>query len=85
MTFYCVLPNDENIIRTIAGFRVVGRYLIVNRPHVPPTLAYASRTIIVDETNREMQWWKHQKKVNLSLSYRERKALTLQILKSEVW
>lgn len=81
MTYYCELPNDENnIIRTMGGHRIVGRYVIVASQFIPTGLSYSAKNI-----NDGMRWFKHREKANSDLTDRERKALTFQILKSEVW
>lgn len=80
MTYYCELTFDKNIIRTIAGTRVVGRYVIVTGKHIPIGLTYSAKNI-----NDGMRWFKHREKENSDLTEEEHKALTFQILKSETW
>jgi hypothetical protein len=85
MTYYCELPNDKNIIRTMNGPRVVGRYVIVTSSIIPVGLTFASKNIVGDNSDHVMQWYKHREKADLTLSKEEREALTFQILKSETW
>jgi len=87
MTYYCELPNDENnIIRTMGGHRIVGRYVIVASQFIPTGLSYSAKTIVVDNADTAIQWYKHREKEYMDLlTEEERKALTFQILKSETW
>jgi hypothetical protein len=80
MTYYCELNNDENIIRTMGGHRIVGRYVIVASQFIPTGLTYSAKNI-----NDGMRWYKHREKANSDLTENECKALTFQILKSETW
>lgn len=80
MTYYCELMFDKNIIRIMAGSRVVGRYVIVTGKHIPIGLTYSAKNI-----NDGMQWFKHREKENSVLTEEEQQEVMLQILKSEVW
>jgi hypothetical protein len=71
---------DKNIIRIMAGSRVVGRYVIVTGKHIPIGLTHSAKNI-----NDGMRWFKHREKENSDLTEEEHKALTFQILKSETW
>jgi hypothetical protein len=64
MTYYCEFPNDQNIIRTQKGDRIVGRYLIVNAVFLQGNIAHnAVRIIRRCSASKLLMWNKHDTKM----------------------
>lgn len=73
-------------IRTPNGYKIVGRYVIVDSNYIPQSLAYDAHTIVSFNADNHMKWYKHRDRENSALlSDNEQKQLMLQVLKSETW
>lgn len=80
------MGHDNTLVRIPAGYRKVGRYVLVDNNYIPQGLAYAARTIVSLNADNLMKWYKHRDRENSALLTEiEQKELMLQILQSEKW
>ena len=84
---YLDLGQEKNRVRTLNGWRVVGRYLAFPLDGGAITPLYMSRTIVSVVPGTPPTWMKHTdfQRVNKPLTDEELKDLTLQIMLSEKW